>query len=149
MINNKVKYWLKSKVKNKYIHNIDDDNMLPLYYNGTFNISVFNKYYKDEEGDTRPFSGLPQGNSSNINKKYEEIYINPHENKKKTIYFSPNSNHYHTNFLFKQMIDTCENNNLYYYVPVISDDYVHYNKHILVDTLFKQKFYNFCYLYSI
>jgi len=78
-------------------------------------------------------------------KKYGDDVYNLSDKKDEHIKYKPNINGYHTDTLYKQLID-CAYDNYYKIYDPEKNDYVVYN---LFDVTMKDSFYQFCYTNSV
>jgi len=135
--------WLKKTVSNA--PNKDDyyDSSLEPYLDSTKNYSkkVYNRYYnKDDDIDIR-------NSDKDMIEYVDDEYIDDCPTKENLKYYienygivkiaiPPNTNHYHTSYLFKSLLDHVENY-----------DMIYNNKELFNKNL-KIKFYEFCRLYT-
>ena len=152
--------WLDSKVSDSTIkdkYEVNDYN-LPPHSNSSSrykNIHTFQKYYdgiddQDVEASDSFYTGLLETmrdtNPKDIRKdpqlkfldSINEVY--KQDDHKLSVLIPPNSNRHHTNYLFKQLVDCSDYNNMNY---VISDS-KNTQDIPYIDVNIKDAFYKFC-----
>ncbi len=151
----KVQIWLNSKVNDTSQFNVGQ----PFGYRPR-DMYFFYKYYSDNDQDV-----VNSETGHYIDQKYVEKYskhvldvkticeieedfdVKKYREAKDSIsvYIPQHSNRYHTNYLFKQLVDYTTEHKLVYELPGL-DNKTQVLK--LVDTDFKDLFYEFCYKHT-
>ena len=142
MKKNKMIQWLDSKVNDNTIENKSkvSDNSLKHY------MSKYPKYYYYTEDDIDLNShnnylyNLIKGMSrEELENDIELLKMN---NYMDHLLLSPNTNRYHANSLFRQLLDHSINNEFNYLLNDENKEKMHFN---LIDNSLKNSFYKFCY----
>ena len=158
---NKVQMWLNSKLLNNYFdskYKYTKYTIKP-YMEEYEKFNIFEKYYTNNDQDVKssdkfyislinnmriinPENIVKDRNIRHINRAMES-YRDGKNSQEINVLIPPNTNRYHTNYLFKKMIDYCDNNDFYFgYVDESMEKFIQIK---LVDTDFKDAFYEFCY----
>lgn len=134
-MNNTLDKWLDSRTRSKL------ENKLVPYY-GKYD---FENYYEENDTDIRACDKI----NYNLIKMIQDDDLNEHDkelnNMEKyidNILIRPNTNRYHTNQLFKMLIDYTIDNNFHY--NIYNDVTNEYEIMSLIHPNFKNKFYKFC-----
>lgn len=160
---NKIQQWLNSKVNDEYILTKYDNNNNTIGYpkNEINDIYYFYKYYTEDDQDVK--NSYPYDIDNKFIEKYKkgilpinyiqnidsDFDINKYSNMIDSIdiYIPQHSNRYHTNYLFKQLINYSDKNELFYELPNTLDE-TKLDLLKLIDTDMKDKFYEFCYKFT-
>jgi len=155
---NRIKKWLDLKVEDKMIESkyaMYDWSLNP-YLDEYEDLELFYRYYNENDQDIKAIDVfylenlefMRENGTFYDNEELEyldtliERYIDENGVIKKRVFIAPNTNRYHANYLFKQIIDNCINNNLVY---DFSDEDGNVESLLLFDVNMKDKFYKFCY----
>ena len=149
-INPKLNKWLQKKIKDPYVQHIYSKSLLPNTYSGRYDKESFYEYYSDNDIDVQNTDVLSEftqymidNDPSNIDRDTQKLVDVLEIYDDKTILLPPNCNQSHANYLFKLLLD--ESCNMICNVPMISSTGVIQMKEMpMIDTAFKNKFYNFC-----
>jgi hypothetical protein len=157
-MNNNLIRWLTSKVNDDTIHSIYDDSEYTLnnFLNEYEYIDDYTEFYNDGDIDMvlntdplindksmshlveryRPASFFKQDTWAKSNKKVKVKELS-NDNRSIDIFIPPNSNRYHTNYLFKKLVDESLKNDMYYHLDSV-------DPYRLFDITMKESFYKFC-----
>jgi hypothetical protein len=127
--NSNLVQWLNTSNKNK-------DTVDP--YKSCYNINSYYMIKKEKDIDLVNYKGPIS--ASNSNSENEDPYMDH-------IYIDPTTNRYHTNMLFRMLVDYSYNNEFDYSLhdPETNEPYANFN---LMDRSLKTSFYKFCFEYS-
>lgn len=138
---NKLNQWLDSKVNDKDIwskHEVDEYTIKP--YKSHYNK---NAYYTENDSDVsasdKVFHQLIDDMGDDLTEDMKLHKLSMYDDH---IMLNPNTNRYHSNLLFRQLIDFSHDNNHEYAIYNTK-----YNEHIdvnLMDVSLKESFYKFC-----
>lgn len=146
-----VNKWLTSKVNDCNVsHKWQKPLILPRY-SGKMPETLYGKYYAQKGIDidiknTDPnLSKIIKYDCDNFNNNSLELVTELYGDK--SVLLPPNSNQYHANYLFKQLID--HTYDITFDVPMIAKNGVVIKKKLpMFGPEFKNSFYNFCHKYS-
>lgn len=147
--------WLLDKIRDPTIENIYSKSLLPTIYSGIHDMKIFTKYYSNQDIDIKNSDFIADLVVYMIKNSPSEMDDNLHilanvleiYGEESSILLPPNSNQSHTNYLFKKLIDKSEN--MIYNIPLISKTgKIKYKSFPMINVLFKNNFYKFCYKYS-
>jgi len=138
---NKLNQWLDSKVNDKDIwskHEVDEHTIKP--YTSHYDKST---YYTENDSDInasdKVFHQLIDDMGDDLTEDMELYKLSMYDDH---IMLSPNTNRFHSNLLFRQLVDFSHDNNHEYAIYNTN-----HNEHIdvnLMDVSLKKSFYKFC-----
>ena len=155
----RVQKLLNSKIDDEMVETVysEDGECLPLYLNEIEDSKIFNKYYDSNDQDVQAneeiyvslLNNLRKDDPEELNRdkfllhldKFVERYRSTKNNL--DILIPPNTNRYHTNYLFKKLVDySIDNNCIYSHIDQKTGDIYPLD---LINVNFKDAFYEFCY----
>lgn len=140
---NKLEKWLNSKVNDKTVsskYEIDEYTIKP--YDSHYDK---NTYYTENDSDLKAsetilYQLINNLTDEELNENTEISKLSPYADH---ILIRPNTNRYHANLLFRQLIDVSYDNNYDYELYNANmDEQINVN---LMDITMKKSFYKFCY----
>lgn len=144
--------WLDEKIEDERIETRYSKNEDMIYKETKKPMEDYNKYYKEGDSDERASDKvridliktlemcdeLREDEEMSYIESVMERYMDELGNEK-NILIPPNTYRYHANYIFKKMIETCEEEG-YIYEDIGPEGYMQ-----LIDVNFKKDFYEFCY----
>ncbi len=138
----KLDSWLNSKVS---------DNTLDKYTIGEYSLRPYYSkydeqcYYIKNDSDMEMNDKIQQfGETSETNETNETNETSETNIYNDHIFLYPNTNRYHANYLFRQLVDVSYDNNFNYTVYNKNGKNIEHNYFNLIDVTFKETFYQFC-----
>ena len=124
-----IEKWLNEKVNDKTLdkYGINEYTIRP--YSSKHELYC---YYKQNDSDMRANNALVQNDESSRLREYNDHIL-----------LYPNTNRYHANSLFRQLIDHSYDNNFDY--ELYNDETSKYDRVNIMDVELKKSFYKFCY----
>ncbi|AYV78819.1 MAG: hypothetical protein Edafosvirus36_9 [Edafosvirus sp.] len=160
--------WLNLKINDEYTKTIYNKTNLIYLKCGNMSGDEFHKYYKLDDSDMKSRDTTSINIINNIY-QFQELYENEklcddqelkyldsimeryygveYKGRKVRVdvLIPPGTNRFHTNYLFKKIVD-CSNDRMSYYIPKIIDGkIVEENNEKLITSDFKEEFYKFCF----
>lgn len=130
---NAVESWLNSKVDDKDMekYNVNDYTIKP--YNSQYEMSY---YYMSDDTDVK-------ADNTTLKEYYDCNKCDQLGSYNDHVFIYPNTNRYHANLLFRQLIDYSHSNNLNY--ELCDEITFEIDKLDIMDVSLKNSFYKFCY----
>ncbi len=141
--------WLKTKVNDKHTTTVFDESGVKNYINA--DISYLDKYYgNNNDIDIELIDSDLNFMACETDKQddYNETYHDMETNLCRELVIYKGTNHYHTHYLFNNMIDYVYEHDMHYTIPKFNaEGQIVMSEYILIDveTDFKKKFYEFCF----
>ena len=121
---------------NKWLNSKVSDNTLDKYTIDEYSLKPYDSkygeycYYTKDDSDMQMNDEIQQCDNDNV--------YNDH------IFLYPNTNRYHVNYLFRQLVDLSYDNNFNYKIYSKNGKNIEYEYYNLMDVSFKESFYQFC-----